>query len=166
MDKEAVMRNDWLYLIFYFQDLKGNLWNILWQVCEPNGVIHRDTEGTEGLLPAERDSIGCVSYTLLQHGWKILWGKGKQRQNSDSVASGLLTGEKPGFSNDYISIIFKNRERKSALCWNMNFLLNWSVCKLLCPASLWCSVPANFNAFGVFPRETSILLFYWAAMVK
>lgn len=48
----------------------------------------------------------------------------------------------------------------------MNFLSNWNVCRLLCPPSLWCSVPANFNAFGVFARETSILLFYWAALVK
>lgn len=48
----------------------------------------------------------------------------------------------------------------------MNFLSNWNVCRLLCPPSLWCSVLANFNAFGVFPRETSILLFYRAALVK
>lgn len=112
MDKEAVTRNEWLYLILYFQDLKGNLWNILWQVCEPNGVIHRDTEGTECLLPAERDCVSCVSYTLLQHGWKILWGKGKQRQNSSSVASGLLTRVNLGFSNHCTSIIFKKQRKK------------------------------------------------------
>lgn len=107
MDKEAVVRNDWLCLIFYFQDLKGNLWNILWQVCEPNEVIHRDTEGTAGLLPAEQDSVGCVSYTLLQHGWKILLGKGKLRQKSGSFASALLTREKLRFSYHWTFIIFK-----------------------------------------------------------
>lgn len=70
------------------------------------------TEGTEGLLPAEWDSVGSVSSTLLQHGWKIPWGKGKQRQNSDSVASGLLTRENLGFSNHCISIIFKKQREK------------------------------------------------------
>lgn len=149
MDKEAVMRNDWLRLIFYFQDSKGNLWNILWQVCEPNEVIHRDTEGTEGPLPAEQDSVGRVSYPLLQHGWGILRGKIKQRQNSDSVASALLTRRKLSLSNHCAPIVLKKVGRENQLFVGETQIFFEKGVHMGCCAQHHCDV---------LSRETSMLL--------